>query len=376
MAIHVSTQFDGGRIEVIEAQHAARIRLKIAKDSASDFCQWFYCRVDGIAQQETVLSLENAGQSSYPKWEGYHVLASYDRETWFRIPTEFMDGMLIARHTPTMNAVYYAYFTPYSHERHLDLLAQAQCSEFSTLLNLGASAQGRTMDCLKITEAHPHTTQHKKIVWVIARQHPGETMAEWCAEGLVTRLLDPDDALAKVLREQAIFYIIPNMNPDGAFLGNLRTNACGANLNREWMAPSLESSPEVYWVRQKIYETGVDCFLDLHGDEQLPYVFLAGCEGVPKYSEKQKQRAQIFKETLRAVNPDFQTEFGYSVDAPGEANLTLATDYIGEHFGCLAYTLEMPFKDNANLPDPDTGWSAERSLLLGASLLHPISAVL
>ena len=26
-------------------------------------------------------------------------------------------------------------------------------------------------------------------------------------------------------------------------------------------------------------------------------------------------------------------------------------------FGCLAYTLEMPFKDNANLPDDDFGWN-------------------
>ena len=39
---------------------------------------------------------------------------------------------------------------------------------------------------------------------------------------------------------------------DGAFRGHLRTNACGANLNREWcttgdyVAPTLERSPEVY----------------------------------------------------------------------------------------------------------------------------------
>ncbi len=36
-------------------------------------------------------------------------------------------------------------------------------------------------------------------------------------------------------------------------------------------------------------------------------------------------------------------------------------------------TLEMPFKDNAAHPDPQAGWSAERSQQLGASLLYPIA---
>ena len=38
---------------------------------------------------------------------------------------------------------------------------------------------------------------------------------------------------------------IPNMNPDGSYRGHLRTNASGANLNREWKEPTLEKSPEV-----------------------------------------------------------------------------------------------------------------------------------
>ena len=38
---------------------------------------------------------------------------------------------------------------------------------------------------------------------------------------------------------------VPNMNPDGSYRGHLRTNASGANLNREWKNPTLERSPEV-----------------------------------------------------------------------------------------------------------------------------------
>ena len=52
--------------------------------------------------------------------------------------------------------------------------------------------------------------------------------------------------------------------------------------------------------------------------------------------------------------------------------LTLASKYIGHTFGCLSLTLEMPFKDNAELPDPATGWNGERSSQLGAAILQPI----
>jgi hypothetical protein len=32
----------------------------------------------------------------------------------------------------------------------------------------------------------------------------------------------------------------------------------------------------------------------------------------------------------------------------------------------------MPFKDNANAPDPRSGWSAARSQRLGAAMLDPV----
>jgi murein tripeptide amidase MpaA len=49
---------------------------------------------------------------------------------------------------------------------------------------------------------------------------------------------------------------------------------------------------------------------------------------------------------------------------------------VGENFKCLAFTLEMPFKDNANLPDDDYGWNGQRSLRMGEAMLTPIYAVI
>ncbi|MCV5690128.1 M14 family zinc carboxypeptidase, partial [Escherichia coli] len=65
----------------------------------------------------------------------------------------------------------------------------------------------------------------KKKIWMIARQHPGETMAEWFMEGMIQRLLDENDTVARALLEKAVLYVVPNMNPDGGIRGHLRTNA-------------------------------------------------------------------------------------------------------------------------------------------------------
>jgi len=194
-------------------------------------------------------------------------------------------------------------------------------------------------------------------------------------EGLITRLLDDEDGVARKLLDENVFYVVPNMNPDGSVRGHLRTNAVGTNLNREWAEPSLEKSPEVFYVLKRMQETGVDMFLDVHGDEALPYNFVAGCEGIPSYDERHKDLEDTFKSAFLAATPEFQTKYGYELDEPGKANMTVANSAVGERFKCLSYTLEMPFKDNADLPDEDFGWSVARCQRLGEDVLTAILAV-
>ena len=368
----ISSSFDAGAISVIDSTNSQNIRLALRGDNAASFSQWFYFRLQGAAYQPCRIRIENAGQSSYPEgWEDYQATASYDRSNWFRVPTHYEDGVLTIEHTPLAGSVYYAYFEPYSHEQHLNLLGDAQGSGLCQIDDLGSTAQGRDINLLTIG----HQAASDLKIWIIARQHPGESMAEWFAEGLLSRLLDHQDPTARALLDCATFYIVPNMNPDGAALGNQRTNAAGADLNREWQNPSPERSPEVYAVRQKMHETGVDLFLDIHGEEALPYVFAAGCEGNPSYDARLAALEAAFKTALRQASPDFQDEHGYPKTAPGQANLAIAKSYVGETFGCLSYTLEMPFKDNINLPDDDFGWNGQRSLRLGEAILSAILAV-
>ena len=364
--MQISSLFDSGNIRVIRAEQPDDIMLAINKDNQSDFYQWFHFRLTGEVNRLHTLHISDLASSAYPKgWEGYNVLASYDRQTWFRVDSEFNGDILTFSIALEQPQVYFAYFIPYSYERHLDLLADAQCSPLCELKYLGDTLDGRDMSLLVIGEPD----EDKRNIWITARQHPGESMAEWCAEGIIARLLDEQDGLSRALLEKAVFYIVPNMNPDGSARGHLRTNAVGANLNREWKTPTLERSPEVYYVLNAMHDVGVDMYLDLHGDEALPYNFVAGSEGIPAYNDKLKALENQFKDALLMATPEFQDEFGYAKDEPGQADLTIASNAVGQAFECLAYTIEMPFKDNNNLPDPLFGWSVQRCQQFGEDIL-------
>ena len=365
-SIHIDAGFDSGNIDVLGiAGNTAR--LAIRRDNESDFFQWFNFRVSAPAGEEVVLKLTGLNASAYPGgWPDYDACVSEDRAYWARAASSFDKdedgGTLTIRYLPAGGVFWVAYFAPYSMERHHDLVAEVAASEGVTHRVLGRSLDGQPIDCLSLGEG-------AKQVWLIARQHPGESMAEWWMEGALDMLTDPADPHARKLRQLCRFHVVPNCNPDGSRRGHLRTNAVGVNLNREWHEPSAERSPEVLAIRNAMDETGVDFAMDVHGDEAIPAVFFAGFEGIPGWTEAQGEAYRRYRAVLERRTPDFQTRRGYPVARPGKANLTMATNQIAERFGAVSMTLEMPFKDNDDLPDPAQGWSPERSKLLARECL-------
>jgi murein tripeptide amidase MpaA len=370
MALTISSAFDAGNIRVVK-QDGDRADLEIVKDHGSDFYQWFYFRVAGGAGREVELRITNCGDSAYPNgWTDYKAVASTDREEWLRVEdTSYSSGVLTIRFTPATDSVWVAYFAPYSMERHHDLIATYASLPFVDYESLGKSLDGQDLDCLTMGDGGLN-------VWLYARQHPGESMAEWWMEGALEKLTDMDDPVARVLRDECTLRVVPNMNPDGSRRGHLRTNAAGVNLNREWHAPSAEKSPEVLCVRNAMDESGVDFAMDVHGDEAIPANFLAGFEGIPSLTERQTKLFNLFSENLERISPDFQTSQGYEVAAPGQANMSMSTTQLAERYGCVSMTLEMPFKDNFDLPDPLYGWSPERSKHLAFACLDALHAIL
>ena len=366
--MRISCNFDGGNIIVKSLKDPKDIRLDIRKDNGSHFYQWFYYRLTGAKGKACVMKIMNAGKSAYPKgWKDYRAVASYDRDYWFRVPTTGYDGKaLTIKHKPERNSVYYAYFAPYSMERLADFVAEVAQSPLVDQEVLGSTLDGQDLDLLHVKKpgARP-----KKKFWVTARQHPGEIMASWWMEGFIERLVDEDDPVARKILDQVEFYIIPNLNPDGSRRGHLRTNAKGFNLNREWNKPTLQNTPECYLTLRAMDRCGMDFHFDVHGDEELPYNFLIGIEGIPKLTDELTARFNFLNDIMCDISPDFQKKHHYPLDKPGKADLSIMSNYISNHYGIFSTTLEMPFKDNNDLPDKEQGWSPERCMRLGRAFL-------
>jgi Cytosolic carboxypeptidase N-terminal domain/Zinc carboxypeptidase len=134
-----------------------------------------------------------------------------------------------------VETVWFAYFPPFSYGRHQALIAKCR-QKASTMRgccvveSLGTSLEGRNVDCITVGTGPLQA-------WIIHRQHPGETMAEHYAEGLLKRLLglgggsskDADEAAVEEYVEEKVwktftFHIVPCMCPDGGVRGHLRTN--------------------------------------------------------------------------------------------------------------------------------------------------------
>jgi len=99
------------------------------------------------------------------------------------------------------------------------------------------------------------------------------------------------------------------VNPDGAVMGHLCNNSLWPNLNREWASSSvpeknqmlksvkflvrllpLKDHPrfKVCHVLCHIDEKGCNAFLSIHRDEDLPFNFLTGGQGMLNGGKRMK----------------------------------------------------------------------------------------
>ena len=373
MTLSISSAFDSGNI-IVESIDSDSAKLRIAKDHASEFYQWFHFRVSCAPGTRLQLNVTDLNGSAYPGgWQDYNAAVTEDRVDWLRAPSSWHkdadNGTLSIDWTCESGTAWFAYFAPYSYERHQNLVAEAASYDGVSYRQLGTTAQGRPIDCLEMGDGD-------KQVWLYARQHPGESMAEWWMEGALAKLTDPADPHARMLRQTCRIHVVPNMNPDGSVLGHLRTNSKGVNLNREWHEPTEDKSPEVLCVKQAMDETGVDFAMDVHGDEAIAAVFLAGFEGIEDWTDALGGKFTRYQQLLAKRTPDFQHELGYPKAKPGTANLSMSTNQLAQRFGAVSMTLEMPFKDNQFLPDEDHGWSPERCVRLADDCLAVLAEMI
>lgn len=382
MPISVSGNIPGGRVEVVNASDPGDIRLRLSQDAGAEFRGHFHFRAAGLRGVACRFSLLNAGETLATRLPGRDAVedaftntgpvASYDRVRWFRLPASFDGQVYSFSHTPEYDVCYYARWAPYGMDRLLDLLARVQIDSRVRVSVIGRSVEGRDIDMLTIGTPG----EGKSKLWVIAGQHPSETQSSFFLEGFLARLLDAHDPTARRILERSVLYIVPNMNPDGTVHGWARANALGVNLNREWVSPSLERSPEVLCVRDRMEEIGVDFCIDCHADAELRCNFLGGPLEIPSRSARLAGLFERFEMLWAAASPEYERGHPYPGGAPAEADLSMAWNWIAERFNCLSVLLEQPFKDTSYWQDEAQGWSPERAERFGASFVEALHGII
>ncbi|MCX7091438.1 MAG: M14-type cytosolic carboxypeptidase [Legionellales bacterium] len=393
---------DSRNIEVVSAEDARDIHLNIRGDlQHPEDLQWFNFEMEGTAGEEYVMHIDNAHAVRFTGWNAHDVSfqtsVSYDEgNTWSYISTTYDESVPEEARKLTMHftmpeghtKAQFAFFPPYSYAKHLELieLAKAEAAKEAslwTVTSLGktkeapkpktswgfrsATAQtepGRDITMITIGKPGPE----KKNIVIAARQHPGEPQAEWYMDGLINRLIASMPEHADLF-EHVVLHLVPNMNPDGTFDGNLRTNGKGNDLNRQWQTASIAESPEVYYLLKAMCDMGgVSLFLDIRSDEEIPsgaFLDLGHRNCVTPDDAMQAVEDALLAAFLE--HPDTQDTLTYPKDKVRDvSNLAFSNAYMAESFKCPAVFLEMPTKD----------WTVEKCQSLGADVLRLIRQML
>ncbi|MBN3279991.1 CBPC6 carboxypeptidase, partial [Polyodon spathula] len=236
------------------------------------------------------------------------------------------------------------------------------------------------MRCVYLSTANLRPGADKKVVFLTARVHPGESPASFVCQEFVfktTRCFSPALALtsvlpmpwqhgsireslglcvidflvsqnpvARVLRDHVVFKIVPMLNPDGVYLGNYRCSLMGFDLNRHWQDPSPWAHPTLHAVKQLIVamnndpRVSLEFYIDVHAHSTMMNGFMYG--NVFEVEERVHRQA-VFPRLVCHNAPDFSfssTSFNRDVVKAGTGRRFLG-GLLDDTSYC--YTLEVSF---------------------------------
>ena len=244
--IAFSTDFESARASNLHLTPDSVVTFSIPADPDDSEYLWFNFRVIGASDKPLEFLIENASDAHQTgeRWnitrpvfssDGIHWTraadVSYAREFGLKNPLGTMRYRFWAPFTAETLQVAYSYPYPLS---QLELfLNSLQDDPRCAVGQLGLSEDGRGIPELRLA-ALASSAGYKEKIWVICREHPGETPASYVCEGFIKALLECP--AGKRLLDHFEFTIIPMLNVDGVTRGHYYRNTRGVNLARDWVS--------------------------------------------------------------------------------------------------------------------------------------------
>ncbi|CAF0774359.1 unnamed protein product [Rotaria sordida] len=334
------SRFEGGNLRQVKRVGQFEYELVLRPDLyTTRHTQWYYFRVQNMIANITyrfriinlvkksslynegmqiLLFSDVAGKKELRGWHrvGHHInYSEYKQRTYNPLlerDINYFELDFQLEFVHTGDTCYIAHCYPYTFtdlKNDLDYLSSIRSQEVFRRDILCESQAGNSCFMITVTDESVPMSE-KKIVFITARIHPGETNSSYMMRG-VLEFITSDDKVAQKLRSQLVFKIVPMLNPDGVIIGNYRCSLTGKDMNRNFRHPRKQTFPTIYHVKQLMQNLQKEqheilAFCDLHGHSRKSNVFAYGCDGCdgPQPDMKKFLNARILPYIMAKTAPE------------------------------------------------------------------------
>ncbi|KPK11280.1 MAG: hypothetical protein AMJ56_06485 [Anaerolineae bacterium SG8_19] len=358
-AVSVSVNFEGASAENITVVSADEIRFSLRPDPVGQERLWFYFRVNSPTPISPQFILDNPSDAHFGNWDVVRPVFSTDGKNWVRAVDTGLgwDDSILSKlkakirgdkpvfrfRSPVVaKQLWVAYSYPYTSvdlKHFLDTIRSDKRVQFSTI---GRSEDGREIELVTIDDSSAATSTTRQEIWIVCREHPGETPASFVMEGVVKAVLDR--AVGGKLLAKYRVHIVPILNVDGMINGNYYRNTKGIDLAQDWGSfKSAEVRALFEAMRGGLESEHVALFFNLHSANYPEnHFFLKMPEGRLPANLLDLQRKLI--QASVGIHPQLQVNKSVEFwDYP-----EIQANYLNTKYGVYCFTSESNYNVGAN----------------------------
>lgn len=347
MSLKIDISFPGGNIFIEDINGFDVTLTKDLRNTDGDWFYWaFRCTFDAIGRYNFKITNGWGCGARGPA-------VSYDNGvTWEWLGAECVSGekrgeFYYDYDGTKGNPVIFCFGMQYQ-QVHLDsFLAKHQGDDRISVSTLAHTRKNRAVEIVHIEDKS--VGGEKKRVFLTARHHCCEMMANYAMEGILDAALR-DDELGKTLRERFIFDAVPFVDKDGVVDGDQGKNRLPHDHARDYGAEH-NLYPEVAAIQDFLLETKPYIVNDLH----CPWICMDINEAIyfpgpaDKTAEARMLRfSALLEEEAPACAPHYSKDnilygVGWNTGANYTKGCTLGAWSIRQGFPTLVNTLEIAY---------------------------------
>ncbi|MFS0612449.1 M14-type cytosolic carboxypeptidase [Lederbergia ruris] len=377
MALRVLTDFPGGNGQLLNSKQwddGVEIEFSAECKRGEPQALWFHFRVEGAQGSRIRCVLSNVSQcfGSIGDWDRNAPVYQVKGGKWKRVTSvkirenEHLIPEVIFDIETVDPQVEVAFCYPYQTK---DLEETLKDQDIWKQAVIGLSQQNHPITRLYNDLGDEH--QPKQGIYLLARQHSGETPGSFVLDGILQYLAS--DA-GKRARQEFCWWIVPFSDVDGVMNGYYGKDQSPHDLNRAWQTP-FPLRPEVKaiqadmsrWMRRTKPFAMIDLHAPSHEEKGIYF-------HIPSASENILERSIQFADQFHHALPErLRGKESYFLKKPSEYTSAYAgvnsSHYVVNEIGCMAAAMEISYQG----PEDHVFYSIGDYQIIGETLVDALS---